>query len=355
MPGRVFLRGEIYWIAFSHNGKEYRKSAKTEKKREAESVLSYYLGQCARGEFKGFQEGTKTYSINEMLDDLLSDCEQRQLRSLVTVRLKTRHLREELGDLAASELTERHIDLYVKKRFPLIAASTMRHELIYLKQAFRLAARKHLVEKIPYFPTITVQNARQGFFEANDFERVVGYLAEELKDVMRFAYYSGWRKGEILTLEWRDVQGEVIRLRPEVSKNKEGRVLAVVGEIAAIIERRRAQRLDLIPWVFHRNGGKRIKDFRLAWRNACKRAGVDDKLFHDFRRTAVRNMTRAGVPEKIAMSITGHKTRAVFDRYNIVNEEDIRQGLERTFEHLSDRQKRVTPLFSDDIGQKTHK
>ena len=74
------------------------------------------------------------------------------------------------------------------------------------------------------------------------------------------------------------------------------------------------------------------------------------RLVHDFRRSAVRNMTRAGVPEKIAMSISGHKTRAIFDRYNITNEEDIRQGQTRTQEYLS---RRRTPPFSDKHGHHT--
>lgn len=355
MPGRVFKRGEIYWIAFSHKGKEYRHSAKTESKREADSVLSFYLGQCARGEFKGFVEETAVYTIEEMLDDLVTNREQAQLRSIKTLKIRIKPLQKELGSLAASELTERRIDVYVKKRFAQgFKPATIQCEMRYLNQAFRIAKRKQLIKDIPYIPSITVHNARQGFFEAEAFERVVSFLPDALKDVARFGYYTGWRRREVTQLEWRYIEENVLRLPPELSKNKDGRVLVLTSVLGEIIDRRRAERYDLSPWVFHRKG-KPIKDFTRAWNNACEAAGVSDRFFHDFRRTAVRNLTRAGVPEKIAMSITGHKTREVFDRYNIVNEEDIRQGLERTFEHLSDRQKRVTPFFSAKVGQKTDK
>ena|SRR5262249_3518507 len=101
--------------------------------------------------------------------------------------------------------------------------------------------------------------------------------------------------------------------------------------------------------VFHRAGG-RIVNFYKSWRQACRHAGVPGRLFHDLRRTAVRNMIRAGVPERIAMSISGHKMRSMFDRYKIVNEENIRQGLLRTQEYiLQEECKGVTPLFSVDL------
>jgi integrase len=351
MAGRVFKRSSTYWIAFSHKGKEYRHSAKTEKKREAENLLAFYLGKCVRGEFKGFVEETEVYTIAEMLEDLVNDCEQRQLRAIDTLKFRVRPLRKELGARVASELTERQIDLYVKQRRTKVMPATLQCELAYLKQGFRLAKRKHLVTDIPDIPSITVQNARQGFFEAEAFERVVAFLPDYVKDVARFSYYTGWRKREVLSLEWRFIEDDVLRLPPELSKNKDGRVLILTGVLADIIERRRVARLDLLPWIFHRKG-KRMLGFLHVWKKACTLAGVPDRHYHDSRRTAVRNLTRAGVPEKIAMTITGHKTRAVFDRYNIVNEDDIRHGLERTFTHLEER--RVVPLFSGNSGQTTH-
>jgi integrase len=137
------------------------------------------------------------------------------------------------------------------------------------------------------------------------------------------------------------MDGQAIRLRAEHSKNRRGQVLPLEGDLARIMERRKAAlqftREDkteaLSAHVFHRDGAP-VGDFRKAWATACKEAGVSGRLVHDLRRSAVRNMTRAGVPETVAMAISGHKTRSVFDRYNVTSDRDLREALQRTQAHL---------------------
>lgn len=128
-------------------------------------------------------------------------------------------------------------------------------------------------------------------------------------------------------------------------KNKNGLVLPLIDELADIIERRRAARLESIPWVFHRTlkGHIRlVRRFDKAWKTACKQAGLPvarpvKKHFHELRQTTARNLNRAGVPDPIVMQIMGHKTRAMYDRYNIVNEEDMRDALAKMQKRLPDR------------------
>jgi integrase len=192
---------------------------------------------------------------------------------------------------------------------------------------------------VPVFPRIDVDNVRTEFFEEAEVTAILEALPEAVRPVVRFAHLTGWRiPSEVLTLTWDRVDffAGVIRLDPGTTKNREGRTFPfdVSPELESLLK---SQRLEaelgslssggkIAPWVFHRNG-RQIKSFRGAWARACKDANLEGRVGHDFRRTAVRNFVRAGVPERVAMMLTGHKTRSVFDRYNIVNEADLRAGV----------------------------
>ena len=200
----------------------------------------------------------------------------------------------------------------------------------------------------PDFPTITVDNARQGFFERAEFDavrealRTRGPHGPTLADVAAFGYLSGWRISEILELPWAHVdRRERLITLPSTgsSKRKKDRTLPLDyrlpnrewanGELWQLIERRwqaRAVGTLLVPWVFHRRG-KPVRSLVYSWRKACAVARVVGRIPHDFRRTRVRDLVNAGVPEKVAMEWTGHLTRGVFDRYHIVTAEDQRRAM----------------------------
>jgi len=257
------------------------------------------------------------------------------------------------GCFRAIDLNGEQIEKYIRERKKVAANATINRGMGGLKQAFNLARKQGRLNHELYIPKLTEDNVRQGFFEDNEFEAVVSNLPEYLKDFIRFAYHTGWRKGEMVSLTWDLVDRSAREIRLGTSKNGTGRCLPLEGELWSLIERRWSARkvesknkeMSISPLVFHRNG-KPVGDYRKAWKTACKRAGCLGKLVHDFRRTAVRNMTRARVTETVAMSITGHKTASMFQRYNITSSDDKRQALLATQEHIKSlsSEEKVIPI-----------
>lgn len=181
-------------------------------------------------------------------------------------------------------------------------------------------------------------NTRTGFFEPEQFQAVLQKLPDHLKPVFQVAYITGWRApSEILTRKWQhvDLKAGWLRLDPGETKNTEGRMFPLTPELREVLtaQLEKTRKLEkatdqVIPWVFHR-GGKPIKDYYTAWDAACDLAKLPNRVAHDLRRTAVRNLERAGVPRSAAMKMTGHKTESVYRRYAIVDEAMLRESAEK--------------------------
>ncbi len=125
-----------------------------------------------------------------------------------------------------------------------------------------------------------------------------------------------------------DLLGGLIMLDPGTTKNSEGRSVKLTSETLELVKQCMSSK-TVDDYLLTRKGSRPIRDFRGAWDKLTKAAKLPGLLFHDLRRSAVRNMVRSGVPEVVAMRISGHKTRSVFDRYNIVNESDLADAAKR--------------------------
>ncbi len=335
--GRVYKRGSVWWIAYYYRGKEHRESTESDRETVAKKLLKKRLGEIGMGKLVGPVEERVTFE--ELSEDLLRDYQINKRKAAKIILFPIRHLKNSFTFYKALNLTTDHINEHIARRQQEGAKNaTINRELAALKRMFSLAVQAGKLSSKPYIPTLEENNARQGFLDHGSFLALKESLSEHLKDPVTFLYYSGWRVSEMRALEWRDVDlaGKVIRLRPEISKNKDGRLLPIKGELLEIIERAKQKRLLTCPNVFH-DAGQPIGSFRKAWKTACKAAGVAQLIVHDLRRSAVRNMVRAGIPERVAMSLSGHKTRAVFDRYNIVSEADLAKAAERLQQHLEEQ------------------
>jgi integrase len=174
--------------------------------------------------------------------------------------------------------------------------------------------------------------ARTEFLAPEKFAMLLRALPSYLRPLVTALYLTGLRKGEALAIDWAqvDLQAREIRLTAEQAKAKEGRVLPIFAPLAALLEPMQPKRGPVFDGT----------NLRTEWEKACAATGLGTRVkvdgpayawhaykglrLHDLRRSAVRNLRVLGkVPETVAMKISGHKTRHVFDRYNIVTTDDL--------------------------------
>jgi integrase len=260
----------------------------------------------------------------------------------------------DFGDRRAVDLTAEHVDRYIEQRLEVEAAKASINRVTQmLRRACTLAIRRGHLSRAPYIRRLSEKsNERTGFFPEQEVRAVISHLPADLKDFVLFAYLCGWRKGSIASLRWIDVDldtGE-LNLPGQFTKNGESLKMVIEGELVEIIKRRKEERAvktesgtKISSLVFHRDG-KRVQEFRKSWSTACKLAKCPGRPFHDLRRTCARDLIRSGVNETVAMRITGHKTRSIFDRYNITDTDDLREAMVSVEKYRKTRKQKVVAM-----------
>ena len=371
--GTLYRRNKVYWIKYYRNGKPYYESSHSKKKEVAKQRLKEREGEIAKGQLPGIC--FEKIRFDELAEDFLTDYRINTRKSLDKAKRSVKCLKKIFQGMRATEITTANVKSYIEKRMEQgFSNASINRELSALKRMFHLGARctPPKVRQVPFIPMLKESNVRKGFFEHDEYIGLKNTLPDDLKPIVTFAYHSGWRKGEIMGLTWDkvDLKQGIVRLNPGETKNDEGRTFYMNEEVWKEMRTLHSKRRIGCPFVFHRNGHP-VRDFRDSWDSACIRAGlfeilkdehgnpikdkkgkemkVPTKIFHDFRRTAIRNMVRAGVPERVAMKVSGHKTRSVFDRYNIVSDDDLREVARKQQAYL-DRQS-ISPTEAAEKGQ----
>jgi integrase len=339
----VLVSSAVIWLKYRDaSGRIVRETTGTDNAQEAKRLLKLREGAAAEGKIT--LPRADRITIKELADDLTAEYAANGRRSADRLTFSFAHLLPALGTCKAQHLTTAQVTAYTVKRQQAGAANaTINRELAALKRMLSLASKGERITRVPHIAMLAEDNARRGFFERDQYEAVKRHLPEALRPVIEMAYVTGWRtRSEILPLTWARVDffNNSIHLDPGTTKNGEGRTFPMTAGLRATLQAQheatealQRETGRIIPYVFHR-AGKPIKGFRKAWAEACRLAGVPGRILHDFRRTAVRNLERAGVPRSTAMSLVGHKTEAIYRRYAIVDAGMAAEGVAKLDAYL---------------------
>lgn len=346
--GHLFQRGRFWWIQYSHHRRLHRESSRSTNRTVAERKLRRRLAEIHVGEFIGPKAERIRYE--ELAAELVNYYLTTGKKSLVRPKKAGAkpyvggqlHLDKFFKGYRAVDITTDRIREYVRARQAKGAANaTINRSLAALKTMFHLAVKARKLREVPYFEKLEERNVRKGFLEHDQYLRLRAALPDYLTPVLAMGYYTGMRRGEIRGLRWEQVSllDRQARLDPGTTKNDEGRIVPLADELVETLKlqlQRRNAECPACPFVFFR-GTRPLGNFRKAWDKACVEAELPGLLFHDLRRTAVRNLVRAGVPERVAMAVSGHRTRAMLDRYTIVSERDLNEAARKLDTYVTHR------------------
>ncbi len=332
----LYRRGEVWWMSWvTPDGKRHWASTGEHYHEAAKGVRDRLVGDLASGRPVSAPGKTTLEQLGELIT---ADYATRKNRSLPRLKGALKPLKEFFGRQQVSSISWGDAVKYRQHRATEgLAVASINYELAILRRMLRLAVRDGKLMAAPPIDTPDPKNARQGFVEREDLDTVLEQLPPPYRGPVLFAYLTGWRcRSEVLPLRWPQVDAGAgtVRLEPGTTKNGRGRTFpfGVLPELKALLEAQRAGAAPGVPWVFHDAGhAVRYKDLLAAWRAACAAAEVRH-ILHDLRRSAVRNLERAGVARSRAMKLTGHETESVYTRYAIADERDLREAVEQLAE-----------------------
>ena len=356
--GSLFQRADGRWyFQMRHNGKRLSKSLGTKDRAEAEKkfrkIRLDFSARIQRGELETSAESNVT--VKELLDQYLNWLHKNRPKSVKVMEYSINaNLRPWFDLRKVSSIETADCERYQEHRLNQgVTNATVNRELACLRTAFIHESKRTPTRlkkgNVPYIPKLPETNVRRGFIEWDGYERILENLPMSLKALFVCGYHVGTRKGSLLNMKWSDVELADKFIRVDMTKNGEAVNLPIYGDMEDWLGRQKKHRDENFPWADHvffwysqdteigpefasGHGGRRskpgdpIKSFYVSWNTAVEKAGYQGLLFHDLRRSAVRNMVqKAGISEARAMKVSGHKTHEMLRRYNIIHLSDVQQ------------------------------
>ncbi|MBW1992357.1 MAG: site-specific integrase [Deltaproteobacteria bacterium] len=329
--------GRVWWVEWYQDGQRRRERIGSNKE-AAEQRLREVLKARAEGRYIRKSPDLAT-RFRDLAVWYLGLSEVQAKRSYVRDRLSVAHLNAFFGDRLLKEITPSLVEAYRHKRLgepsgrtpdTLTTPATVNREIACLKTIFNKAIRDGKAERNPTkgVKLLREHNKRDRVLSPEEYSRLLDHCPPHLAPVVKLAYHTGMRQGEILGLKWGQVElkGGFIRLTPDQTKTAEGRLVPLPPEL---VEMFRAMPRGLPQTPVFTYKGQGVAEMKRSFKTAVKRAGIEDFTFHDLRHTFTTNAVRAGVPIPVIMEITGHKSLAMFKRYANPTPEDLKAAVSR--------------------------
>jgi integrase len=347
--GHLYQRGTTWWIQFYQDGQRVRMTSESTDEAVARRMLKEHEARVTLKEPVVAQAARVTY--DDLRTDLVAHYQATGSRDLAEAGCRLKHLDRAFRGVRASRITGAVITKYIvqrqqeeivspkkkSRRHP--ANGTIVREVSVLLKMLRLGVEHNKVSRLPIVHKPEEAPARQGFLEPAQFEAIRAHLPADVAAICSLLYDGAHRLREITHLQRAqvDLVAGCIRLRQPKTKTLVAVYLTpeTLDLLAAHLDRVKDLERSLgrvLPMAFpimpgfgvsRRLVGRQRDNFEKAWRRACTAAGFPKTLVNDCRRSGIRNLVRAGVPERVVMSISGHRSRSTFDRYNITSETDL--------------------------------
>jgi integrase len=339
--GSLRLVGNVYHARFyDAAGIRHSESTKTNDEKKALRYLQRRLGQIAAG-----LNPQKPKSVGKLATNYVAHMEveaaavpaglpaptlawrkDRKKKGLALLKARwTNHLEAHFA--GARAVRADMLDEYVSTRRKEGAAdATIARELALLRRILKF----NNVRDVPQLPSLAEASPREGFVEDAQFSKLQQAIKDTgLRAMVTVLYRYGFRKSELQNLLVQQVEGRALKLLPGTTKNSRPRRVVLDAGTFVDVEpllKGKGPNDYLFTWASGNTRGKQIRDFRAGWAKAAKAAGVPGLTPHDLRRSAIRNMVRRGVHERVARAISGHLTGEIFARYDIIGDKDLEEA-----------------------------
>ncbi|KJU86692.1 phage integrase family protein [Candidatus Magnetobacterium bavaricum] len=315
----IYKRGNIYWIRYAGlDGRTVYESTGSSRYKDAETVLFDRKKAIKEGKQPEPIKKIQNYTFNQLAEQYLVWAERQ--RSIRSKKGFIRQLVETFGNLPLRRFSTMMIEQFQTERINKgNKPATINRLLATLKHMFTKAEQWEMVEehatrKMKQVKLLEENNRRLRYLSVEECHTLLNTCDSHLKPIVFVALNTGMRKGEILSLQWNNIDLKNGFILLEITKNGERREIPINATLNRTLQGL-DRRLDVPSLFFDKNTGKAYKDIKKSFNTACKKAGIKDFHFHDLRHTFASHLVMAGVDITAIKELLGHKTLTMTLRY----------------------------------------